>query len=106
MDCRIEWPFGSNGLKKTQTSLCLVGLQLNSPQTCYPGISFDYFGFLLTLQLILQQSFCLQMDFFHGYEGCGKYKGNKMRKRDCNCLDGVSLVLSFSIHTIFSAVID
>lgn len=54
MDCRIEWPFGSNALKKARTSLWLVGPQLNSPQTCYPGTSFDYFGFLLTLQLILQ----------------------------------------------------
>lgn len=48
MDCRMEWPFGSSALKKAQTSLWLVGPQLNSPQTRYPGISFHYFGSLNT----------------------------------------------------------
>lgn len=54
VDCQMEWLFGSSALKKAQTSLWLFGPQLDSPQTCYPGISFDYFGFQLTLQLFLQ----------------------------------------------------
>lgn len=89
MDSRMEQQFGSNALKKAQTSLWLVGPQLNSPQICHPGISFDCLGFLLILQLTLQYSFCLQLDFSHGYECCGKYKRNKIRKTNCNCLDGV-----------------
>lgn len=56
-NCRMNWQFGPHDLKKAQTCLCLVGPQLNSPQTWYPGPSFDYFGLLSTLQLILKQLF-------------------------------------------------
>lgn len=77
MSYRIKEPFGSNALKKGSDHLGLAGPQQNSPQTCHSGMSFDYFLYLLTLHLILQWSFCLQMDFSHGNECYGKYQRKK-----------------------------